>query len=174
MRRAQIKPRQRRENPPVNHRTIEQDHIAQRQRSAVEQGINPGRLRDPQARRCAVIHQRVTHVRPVGKDSGDQRKPGGIVPCFGHGVGKIGLHAQLPFSAEQNANITGSSQAISDQSTKGSRSRIVSSRSGLVETRATGVSISSCTRWTYLIALAGNWAKLRAPAVVSCQPSISS
>ena len=37
----------------------------------------------------------------------------------------------------------------------GSRIRITSSRSGLVETSAIGVSISSCTRWIYLIACAG-------------------
>ena len=50
----------------------------------------------------------------------------------------------------------------------------MSSRSGLVEISATGVSISSWTRWTYLIACAGKSAQLRAPAVVSRQPSISS
>lgn len=41
------------------------------------------------------------------------------------------------------------------QSTKGSRIRIVSSRSGEVETSATGHSISSWMRWIYLMALAG-------------------
>ncbi len=60
------------------------------------------------------------------------------------------------------------------QSMKGSRTRMVSSRSGLVETSATGVSISSCTRLMYLIALAGRSAQLRAPAVLSLQPSSSS
>ena len=42
---------------------------------------------------------------------------------------------------------------------------MVSSRSGLVDTSATGVSISSCTRWMYLIACAGRSAHDRAPAV---------
>src|SRR5436309_1157743 len=61
-----------------------------------------------------------------------------------------------------------------DQSAKGSRTRIVSSRSGLVETRVTGQRISSSTRRIYLIAAAGSSAQLRAPAVVSCQPGIVS
>jgi hypothetical protein len=60
------------------------------------------------------------------------------------------------------------------QSTNGSRTRIVSSRSGLVESSATGHSTSSSRRLTYLTALAGSWAKLRAPLVVSSQPSSSS
>ncbi len=46
--------------------------------------------------------------------------------------------------------------------------------SGLVLTSATGVSISSWTRWMYLIAWAGRSAHERAPAVVPLQPSISS
>ncbi len=57
------------------------------------------------------------------------------------------------------------------QSEKGSRTRIVSSRSGLVETSATGVRISSSTRRIYLIAWAGSCAQLRAPAVDSDQPA---
>ena len=56
----------------------------------------------------------------------------------------------------------------------GSRTRMVSSRSGLVLTSATGQRISSSMRRTYLIACAGKSAQLRAPAVVPSQPSISS
>lgn len=60
------------------------------------------------------------------------------------------------------------------QSANGSRTRIVSSRSGLVETSATGHWISSSTRRIYLIAWAGSSAQLRAPAVDSLQPSMLS
>ena len=59
----------------------------------------------------------------------------------------------------------------SDQSSNGSRIRIVSSRSGDVERRATGHSISSSRYFTYLMACAGSCAHERAPAVVSFQPS---
>ena len=50
------------------------------------------------------------------------------------------------------------------QSSKGSLTRIVSSRSGLVESSVTGHSISSSIVRTYLTACAGNSAQLRAPA----------
>ena len=60
------------------------------------------------------------------------------------------------------------------QALKGSLTKIVSSRSGDVLTSATGQRISSSMRRTYLIACAGRSAQLRAPAVVPCQPSISS
>jgi hypothetical protein len=53
---------------------------------------------------------------------------------------------------------------------KGSVTRMVSSRSGLVERSATGQPISSSMRRTYLIAWAGSSAQERAPAVVSDQP----
>src|SRR5262249_25843507 len=55
--------------------------------------------------------------------------------------------------------------------TNGSRTMMVSSRSGLVESRATGAPISSSIRRTYLIALAGRSAQLRAPRVELFQPS---
>jgi putative hydrolase of the HAD superfamily len=54
---------------------------------------------------------------------------------------------------------------------KGSRIRIVSSRSGLVESRVTGHSTSSSMCFTYLIAWAGSSPQLRAPRVDSVQPS---
>ncbi len=57
------------------------------------------------------------------------------------------------------------------QSSNGSFIRIVSSRSGLVESSATGHSISSSRYFTYLMAWAGSCAQLRAPAVVPFQPS---
>src|SRR5882672_4394279 len=47
----------------------------------------------------------------------------------------------------------------------------VSSRSGLVESRATGASMSSSMRRIYLIEVAGRSAQLRAPRVDSAQPS---
>jgi hypothetical protein len=50
----------------------------------------------------------------------------------------------------------------------------VSSRSGEVESSATGAPISSSTRRTYLIACAGSSAQERAPALEPFQPSISS
>src|SRR5690606_7850747 len=53
---------------------------------------------------------------------------------------------------------------------KGSVTRIVSSRSGLVDSIATGQPINSSMRRTYLIACAGSSAQERAPAVVSDQP----
>ena len=49
--------------------------------------------------------------------------------------------------------------------------KIVSSRSGLVESNATGHSTSSSIRLTYLIACAGRSAQDRAPAVLSFHPS---
>ena len=52
--------------------------------------------------------------------------------------------------------------------------RIVSSRSGLVDSSATGQPTSSSIRRTYLIACAGNSAHERARAVGSCQPPIVS
>jgi len=57
------------------------------------------------------------------------------------------------------------------RSTNGSRTRIVSSRSGLVESKATGAPISSSTRRIYLIAVAGRSAQERAPRVDSRQPA---
>jgi hypothetical protein len=57
------------------------------------------------------------------------------------------------------------------QSWNGSRIRMTSSRSGLVETSATGVSMSSSMRRTYLTASAGSWAHDRAPTVEPFQPS---
>ena len=60
------------------------------------------------------------------------------------------------------------------QSAKGSRTNIVSARSGLVDTRATGQRISSSTRRMYLIVWAGRSAQLRAPAVDCDQPVIDS
>ena len=48
---------------------------------------------------------------------------------------------------------------------------MVSSRSGLVESSATGTPISSSTRRMYLIAVAGKSAQERAPWVLSLQPS---
>ena len=49
--------------------------------------------------------------------------------------------------------------------------RIVSSRSGLVESKATGQPTNSSMRRTYLIAAAGSCAHERARAVGSCQPA---
>ena len=60
------------------------------------------------------------------------------------------------------------------QSSKGSVTRIVSSRSGEVDTSATGQSINSSILRTYLIALAGKSAHDFAPSVLSSQPDISS
>ncbi len=56
------------------------------------------------------------------------------------------------------------------QSANGSVTKMVSSRSGEVESMATGQSISSSTRRTYLIASAGNSPHVRAPTVLSDQP----
>src|SRR3982074_1995103 len=60
------------------------------------------------------------------------------------------------------------------QSLNGSVIRIVSSRWGLVLSRATGQLTSSSTRRTYLMQVAGSSAKERAPLVLSLQPSNSS
>jgi hypothetical protein len=60
------------------------------------------------------------------------------------------------------------------QSENGSRTNTVSSRSGLVDSIATGASISSSSRRMYLIAVAGSCAQERAPRVLSCQPSATS
>src|SRR5262249_46704585 len=60
------------------------------------------------------------------------------------------------------------------RSTNGSRTNIVSSRSGLVESRATGAPINSSTRRIYLIAAAGSSAHERAPRVDSRHPGMVS
>ncbi len=60
------------------------------------------------------------------------------------------------------------------QSTKGSCTRMVSSRFGLVESSATGAPISSSSRRTYLMHCAGSSAQERAPRVDSVQPSMVS
>ena len=60
------------------------------------------------------------------------------------------------------------------RSRKDCRIRIVSSRSGLVDSKATGQPINSSIRRTYLIACAGRSAQERAPAVLSFQPSMVS
>ena len=49
----------------------------------------------------------------------------------------------------------------------------MSSRSGDVLTKATGQSINSSTRFTYLTACAGRSAQLRAPAVDWLQPYVT-
>ena len=64
--------------------------------------------------------------------------------------------------------------AYFDQAANGSRTKMVSSRSGDVLTSATGQRISSSIRRTYLIARAGRSAQLRAPCVDPGQPSTSS
>ena len=61
--------------------------------------------------------------------------------------------------------------SIIAQAVKGSRTRMVSSRSGLVDRSVTGASISSSMRLTYLTAVAGKSAQLRAPRVLSVHPS---
>ncbi len=60
------------------------------------------------------------------------------------------------------------------QPSKGSRTRIVSSRSGLVESSVTGDSVNSSMRRTYFTAAAGKSAQDRAPRVEALQPSIDS
>ena len=60
------------------------------------------------------------------------------------------------------------------QVSNGLRIRIVSSRSGLVDSKATGQPINSSIRRTYLIAAPGSCVQLRAPAVFSDHPSNSS
>ena len=61
-----------------------------------------------------------------------------------------------------------------DQSSNGSRIRMVSSRSGLVDSSVTGASTSSSMRRTYFTACAGRSAQLRAPRVEPDQPSMVS
>ena len=53
----------------------------------------------------------------------------------------------------------------------GSRIKITSSRSGLVDTNAAGQPINSSMRRIYLIAFAGRSREERAPRVVCFQPS---
>jgi len=60
------------------------------------------------------------------------------------------------------------------QPSNGSRTRIVSSRSGLVDSSVTGASTSSSMRRTYFTACAGRSAQERAPRVEPAQPSIVS
>ena len=57
------------------------------------------------------------------------------------------------------------------QSSNGSFMRMVSSRSGLVESSVTGHSINSSMRLTYLIACAGSEPQDRLPSVDEFQPS---
>src|SRR5204862_7775361 len=78
--------------------------------------------------------------------------------------------AQRWSALKGNRCVTASAQAVA-QSVNGSRTRIVSSRSGLVDSIATGAPISSSRRRMYLIAVAGRSAQERAPRVLSVQPS---
>ncbi len=61
-----------------------------------------------------------------------------------------------------------------DQSANGSVTKIVSSRSGLVESNVTGASTNSSTRLMYLIACAGKSAHDFAPLVDPSHPAIVS
>src|SRR6185437_1554141 len=88
----------------------------------------------------------------------DNTRNGGSSHTYGGKPGKIG----------------GFGERAGAQSANGSRTKIVSSRSGLVESSATGVSINSSMRRTYLTASAGNCDQLRAPRVLSLQPSMVS
>jgi hypothetical protein len=115
-------------------------------------------------------------IRATGAPAGIKRQPPRRLfddnVIGGAGLGQIaGLQPARREAAAAGAGCAGPHRR---QSTNGSVTRMVSSRSGLVDTSATGVSISSCTRWIYLIACAGRSAHERAPAVVSLQPSISS
>src|SRR5689334_13654733 len=78
-----------------------------------------------------------------------------------HDVKERGRHSAPALGTQQERT----------QSANGSRTRIVSSRSGLVESIDTGAWISSSMRRMYLIAVAGRSAQERAPRVLSPQPS---
>src|SRR5205823_3500968 len=96
-------------------------------------------------------------AKPGGRGRHERQGHGGTL------TGARGEDAGEPASSPQ-----------SSQAEKGSLTRMVSSRSGLVESRATGASISSSMRRTYLMAGAGSSAQLRAPRVLSAQPSCTS
>src|SRR5262245_43479888 len=88
-------------------------------------------------------------------------------------VGNLFLLQRQPHDAHVDA-VGGAEDdglAHGGQSANGSFTRMVSSRSGLVERSATGASISSSMRRMYLIAVAGSCAQERAPLVDSRQPS---
>ena len=78
---------------------------------------------------------------------------------------------ETPFRAFPTFVESAPEQPESRQSAKGSRTRMVSWRSGLVDSSATGAPISSSMRRMYLTAVAGRSAQERAPWVLSDQPS---
>ena len=111
------------------------------------------------------------------------RAPG----LLGHAAAVLPLRCRIPSvaivpgEAAANNNRSGRNRCrdkrlppapgrVRPQSAKGSWTRMVSSRSGLVDSRATGASISSSMRRTYFTAAAGRSLKVRAPSVLSDQP----
>ncbi len=106
--------------------------------------------------------------------SESQTQAGPGVPC---GRSKLAFAAVRRGRAE--ARRVRSSRIVRDQARenqpmKGSFMRITSSRSGLVETSATGVSMSSAIRFTYLTASAGRSLQERAPTVDPFHPCMVS
>ena len=82
-----------------------------------------------------------------------------------HVDGYIGDH--LGRGAKSSGRQPDPRRPLSPQSANGSRTSTVSSRSGLVDSSATGAPISSSSRRMYLIAVAGRSAQERAPRVLS-------
>ena len=80
-------------------------------------------------------------------------------------AGRAGMNPSLEANEQAVLSI------VFDQSWNGSRIKMVSSRSGLVDKSVTGHSISSSIVLTYFTACAGSSAQLRAPRVDCVQPS---
>ena len=135
------------------------DRLFQRQPLAgdfglVERGIDTTQLIDQ--RRARALVQRPAILARVVLEAGD-------------GAGDQGL-----VISHRCSTLPRMMSFFGNHVSKGFFIRIVSSRSGLVESKVTGQPISSSTRRTYLIACAGSCAQDRAQAVGSFQPSMVS
>ena len=127
----------------------------------VETVLTGGWVEPTQQARLFRLRAAAQALDQEGRGDGGEQGPDQLVPPADMGVGLVihGHEARL-FAAGHWLN--------------GSETRIVSSRSGLVDRSVTGQRTSSSIRRTYLIAAAGMSAQLRAPALVSFQPGISS
>ena len=108
----------------------------------------------------------------TGRTAGDARNKSGHDGAGGTGMTGRGGRA----SRGGGTGMTGRGRrdGRGGHAAKGSRTITVSSRSGLVESSATGASISSSTRRMYFTASAGSPAQLRAPRVLADQPASDS
>ncbi len=113
----------------------------------------------------ALDAARVASPVPVCRNADDQaRRPARRATTAGR------HDCDRPGRRNQPAGVVAPTSSRSSYFSKGSRTRMTSSRSGLVLRSATGLPTSSSRRRTYLTASPGSWLQERAPRVESFQP----